>query len=225
MLITIDGLDGSGKETLSRRLVDTLKYKTNKEIYYLSFPDYSNSSGLLIYGLLHGNRFSTIGAGEAKFLYAVPGNRRRYFMSELFAINRHELFLNQPMKPDGIYIADRYAKSNLLYQGKDDPNPEVFAKYLTELEYVDYNNPQADLSFFLHVPYEVLRERLDKRDELDLYEQDDSLKNTYDFSEMLIHSYKAFEYVIEGTKDGQAIPVDTIINEQMLPIILERVAK
>ena len=110
LIITIDGLDAAGKETVSRALarrINTLK-DTDRCINY-SFPRYFNESGKFIKSVL----------SNSEFLKLVPDDRKPYLISELFIANRHEFFTSMKDEFDagGIYVFDRYSASNILYQG------------------------------------------------------------------------------------------------------------
>ena len=175
-IISINGLDGSGKETTSKLLIETLKkdYKCVKNIEYVSFPDYTSKTGEIIKEILSGD--------YTHLPYKESSLARPYEIAKVFAANRTMYFANHPLQDDTIYIFDRYKESNILYQGLGRSGRDLlwFAQFLKE---IDEENPDPNLSIFLQVPYMELRRRLDMREivkagiEHDHYE-DDSFRYT-----------------------------------------------
>lgn len=205
-LITIDGLDGSGKETLTKELIDSLS-KTKAislNIEELSFPWYESSTGREIYAILHNSDKNNFWVNNlnshSTFL---PSERKRKLLTELFIMNRYEYFSCHVLNEDTLYIADRYAYSNYLYQTHGLSFSEL-GDYIRETNHIEfdiYKNPKPIYSFFLRVPYNILRERLDKRiDKDDSYESDSFLQVSYYISEYLVQA-------------GVLCPFDKILNQ------------
>lgn len=185
MIIAIDGLDGSGKESLTKGLLKR-EYSGITRIYRHEFPDYSIPSGQQIHAMLQ------IGT-----MAKIPDAIRPYMIGMLFAYNRAEHFriweaTNKISILDNwistLHIFDRYWASNILYQciGMDMKTVINYMKMFKDIE-SNFNNPFPDLYLFLHHPYQVLRNRLNKRDSNDIYEQDSYQKAVYWFSETLIN--------------------------------------
>lgn len=101
----IDGLDVSGKETLSKYLYNELK-RYNLNVILKSFPDYESRSGKKILNLLHKGKLDKI--------------------DELFSLNRVEYFKKLKIEQDTILILDRYTYSTLFYNS--DKGIELFKK-------------------------------------------------------------------------------------------------
>lgn len=219
-IISINGLDGSGKETTAKTLINILKEKhqVKKDIQYVSFPDYTSKTGNKIKKVLSGD-YSVIKYSESPIA-------RPYEVSRLFADNRKEYFKNNPLKDDTIYVFDRYSESNILYQGIGKSGRDLYW-FNENLKEMDEGNPMPNLSIFLRVPYWELRRRLDLRKEVkagidhDNYEDDLFLKTVYHLSEyiMLLPKGNINEYdlIIETMSSNASLsPEDIagiIINE------------
>ena len=229
LIITIDGLDAAGKETVSRALarrINTIK-NTDRCVNF-SFPRYFNESGKFIKSVL----------SNSEFLKLVPDDRKPYLISELFIANRHEFFTSMKDEFDagGIYVFDRYSASNILYQGVGMTDFELnqLITYNKTLEYDVYKNYKPTYSFFLRVPYKVLRDRIKFRESLksgednDNYEKDAFLKSVYHLSEYMLTNqdkiavHDLFNYIIDAVEPNsmRLYTVDELV-DQMIQVLVE----
>ena len=229
LIITIDGLDAAGKETVSRALarrINTIK-NTDRCVNF-SFPRYFNESGKFIKSVL----------SNSEFLKLVPDDRKPYLISELFIANRHEFFTSMKDEFDagGIYVFDRYSASNILYQGVGMTDFELnqLITYNKTLEYDVYKNYKPTFSFFLRVPYKVLRDRIKFRESLksgednDNYEKDAFLKSVYHLSEYMLTNqdkiavHDLFNYIIDAVEPNsmRLYTVDELV-DQMIQVLVE----
>ena len=151
MLIALEGLDQSGKETQARRLRDCIRSAHHKA-RVVSFPDYGTSIGEEIARALQGER--EYGPDVMQMLYVA---------------NRYE------RKPDMdrwqeagiILLCDRYVASSIAYgeaQGLDRQWLLDMQKYL----------PQPELTIFLDIAPETALKR--KATGRDRYERDHALQ-------------------------------------------------
>lgn len=228
-IITIDGLDGSGKETLSRALVSELKKQYGEDkVEYISFPDYTSASGKSISEFL---------SGKNNIRNIIPNIRLPYLICELFAINRREYFMTNGLpKEDKIYVYDRYSASNILYQAQGFSIDQINAliDYNLRTDYDVYKNPIPDFSIFLRVPYFTLRSRLDARKvnkngaESDAYEADSFLKASYHLSELLVlkqdflNTSKVFDYIVDGVNEEGVSHAPEALAHYLMSVLLER---
>ena len=157
-LIVIEGTDGSGKETQSKKLEEYYLEKGLKVKRY-SFPIYSSPTGRMVGGPYLGK----IEYGETYFpetsalvdplvssLY-YAADRRYNFLSEI----ENEMYKND------IIILDRYITSNMGHQaGKAKTNKErnKILHFIEVLEYDLCELPYPDKVVFLHMPFEAARE-------------------------------------------------------------------
>lgn len=178
-IITIEGTDGSGKQTQTKKLLEYLQ-SCGENVISQSFPNYqSPSSGpvkMYLGGELveHANEFSA------------------YQSSVLFAADRLCTYYNKikPYYEKGYTILfDRYVESNLLHQAcklTSKEERENFVKWLVNLEYKTLHLPQPNMVIFLNMPVEKSLELAHARAELkngeskDIHEADTShLSNAY----------------------------------------------
>lgn len=172
MLLTIEGVDGAGKRTLSLALQDALA-ATGKTVATLAFPRYGQSvTADVAAEALHGDH-----GDLAESVYA---------MAMLFALDRAGAVeqLTQLRAAHDVVILDRYVASNAAYSAArlhQDANGEV-VDWVYRLEYQRLRLPNPDYQLLLDVPVELAGERARSRAEQDpsrardSYERDDGLQ-------------------------------------------------
>lgn len=154
-LIVIEGLDGSGKATQSKLLVDALKGRgINCEP--LSFPCYDDDSSALVRMYLNG-RF-----GER------PDDVNCYAASVFYSVDRYASFMSRWSKgyKDGtVFVADRYTTSNAVYQTSKLPKEkwDEFLDWLYDFEYNKLGIPKPDAVIYLDVSPEASEKLMEKR--------------------------------------------------------------
>ncbi len=151
-LIVIDGLDGAGKATQAKLLVERLK-KEGKKVVSLDFPQYQdNFFGSLIGECLAGK--------HGDFLHLSP-----HIASILYAGDRFEASVKiRKWLADGKYVVlDRYVSANQIHQGgkiKEAKERKKFLQWLHTMEYEIFKIPRPDRVIFLDVTPDVTREML-----------------------------------------------------------------
>lgn len=153
-LITIEGIDGSGKGTQATKLTEELN-GVGIEAKIYSFPAYEKTFfGKEIGAFLRGE-FGTIDEVHPK-LAAI-----------LFAADRLEQ--KESLLKDlqqGIYVVcDRYVESNIAHQAAklQESERHDFMLWVKELEYKVHGLPKPDLTIFLDVPLCVSKELVLKK--------------------------------------------------------------
>lgn len=104
-IICIEGLDGVGKETVAKKLVEIINTSGHRA-EYVDFPQYSSISGLLINELLHDY------IGDIS-------NINQNLISPIYTIDRIHWFkenLSKKMKTLDYLVLDRGFYSNFMYQ-------------------------------------------------------------------------------------------------------------
>ncbi len=154
-IIVIEGLDGSGKNTQAKLL---LNYFDNQKISarYLSFPDYSSLSSSLVKMYLNsefGNSPDDVNAYAAASFYAVD----RYAS---FKKDWRKNYLN-----GDIIVCDRYTTSNAIYQmcKLDKKYWKNYLSWLYDYEYNKLNIPKPDIIIYLKVMVEISQKLINKR--------------------------------------------------------------
>ena len=167
-IIVIEGTDCSGKETQSILLEEKLKEAGYSCARY-SFPVYESPSGKIVGG-------AYLGKDEISKSYFTEGavNVDARVASLYYAADR--LYNIDKMIDENLdfIILDRYVSSNMAHQGSKLENPRerlALYRWLEKLEYDLLKLPQADITFFLHMPYEKAAELKKNRDTSDEHER------------------------------------------------------
>lgn len=169
MIITVEGIDGAGKNTLVRALQKMTGAKA------LVFPRYGES--------LHAQL-------AADALYGRMGDLTdsAYAMATLFALDRHGALetLNRYVDSSDLLILDRYVASNAAYSFAR-TGEESILDWIHDLEFGRLGLPKPDLQVLLDTPPDTASQRArtraaaDSSRERDRYERDGGLQErTYD---------------------------------------------
>jgi dTMP kinase len=151
LFVVIDGIDGSGKGTQSKMLVDRLQMHAYP-VEIISFPQYGKKSA---------------GATE-EYLNGTFGNLDPRQSSVLFAVDRFDASgqIRAWLDNGKIVIANRYVTANAGHQGgkiRDKDERLEFFKWLHELEYSLFKIPVPDLNIIVHMPAAIAQELVDKK--------------------------------------------------------------
>ncbi len=219
ILIAIEGVDASGKQTHSELLFDKLK-AAGKPVRKISFPMYDNPSSSLVKMYLSGE------FGEK------AEDVSAYAASTLFAADRFATYhtdWGKDYNSGTVIIADRYVSSNMIHQASklSGAEKDKYLDWVNDFEYGIYALPRPDINIFLDMPPEfgerLMRERENKftKDaEKDIHERDAGhLKKSYDNA-----CYIAKKYgwtVISCVKDGKIRSIEDINNE-LYAIVTEK---
>ncbi len=153
--IVIEGIDGSGKSTQLRYLINYLE-KENKPYKYLHFPR-SNAPvfGDLISRFLRGD-FGPVSAVNP------------YLVALLYAGDRYDAapVINQWIDEGNLVVLDRYVYSNIAFQCakiEDFDQRKTLKDWILNLEYAYYKIPRPDLNLFLDVPFSFASRNLSSK--------------------------------------------------------------
>lgn len=210
MLVVIEGVDGSGKQTQSQMLYERLSEKF--DIKRLAFPNYESDTSTLVKMYL-GGEFGTN-----------PEDVNAYASSTFYAADRIGSFLKE-WKEDyqkGTFIlCDRYTTSNAVHQaGKlEGEARDKYLEWLFDYEYNLLGLPKPDFVFFLAVPTDVSRKLMENRNnkitgerEKDIHEKNSEyLEKSY--NNALYVAKKCGWNVIECVKDGKLRSIEDINDE------------
>lgn len=171
-LVPVEGLDGSGKRTLTEAVVTDLRDR-GVRVATLAFPRYGVSvhADLAAEALrgAHGDLAASVNA-----------------MAMLFALDRADACdeLSKLLADNDIVLLDRYVASNAAYSAArlhQDARGEIVA-WIAELEFARFGLPVPNVQILLDVPVAVAEERARQRGEadatraLDAYEKDGGLQ-------------------------------------------------
>ncbi len=155
MLIVLEGLDGAGKSTQIKQLRDKLT-ECGIESEYLHFPRFDAP--------IYGDLIARFLRGELGALEQV----NPYLVALLYAGDRADAaaVINGWMSSGKVVILDRYVYSNVSYQcGKvaDEAARKELSEWILNLEYEHFAIPRPDISFFLDVPFEFTKRKLEEQ--------------------------------------------------------------
>jgi len=205
-LIVLEGLDGSGKTTQFRLLMEAVSARQGR-VREVKFPDYASPSSALVKMYLNGEF-----GGD-------PGEVNPYAASSFYAVDRFASF-QKDWKADyeagKMVLADRYVTSNYIYQmGKLPENQwEGYLSWVEDFEYEKLGLPRPDQVIFLDMPVEVSQRLLSQR-----YHGDEGKKDIHESHlEFLKRCAACARFagerlgweMVPCAKDGEPLPVEAI---------------
>ena len=208
-IIVIEGLDGSGKATQTKLLYEKL-LAAGRQVRRLEYPDYENQSSSLVKMYLggdFGNKPEDVNAYAASAFYAVD------------RVASYLQFWKRDYPTDTIFLCDRYATSNIIYQMAKVPETErdAFIAWQQDFEYDKLGLPRPDAVLYLDVEPEVSQKLMEKR-----YGGDNSKKDLHESNlKFLLSCRESALYAAEkcGWKkinccaDGRIKPIEQIEKE------------
>ncbi len=206
ILIAVDGLDGSGKETQSKLLCAFLDSKGIKN-RLISFPTYKEDSSALINMYLKGQFGKDPKAVNA------------FAASSFYAMDRYCSYMldwKKDYAEDTVIIANRYTTANLVHQMSKLPEEEwdSFGKWLYEYEFSLLGLPAPTEVIYLCLPPSVSASLVQKRCDStgavkDIHENDKKhLEDSYKAA--LYASDKYAWHRIDCVKDGVLRSIEDI---------------
>jgi dTMP kinase len=212
ILIAIDGVDASGKQTQTELLLKRLK-DNGQNVKMVSFPAYDKPSSTLVKMYLNGD------FGKK------PSDVNAYATSVLFASDRFATYRTdwgKDYNEGTIILADRYVSSNLIHQASKIENSaekDKFLVWLDDLEHNIFSLPRPNVTVFLDMPPEygakLMRDRANKADgtdKKDIHESDFSYLETSYKNAMLVAEKFGWKR-IPCVENGRIRSVDEIHND------------
>ena len=214
VIITIDGVDSSGKGLQSKMLFDKL-VSLDKKVTKVSFPDYESDSSAPVRMYLSGKLGQSVDSVNA------------YAASLFFAVDRYISYKQswiENYNAGEIVICDRYVSSNAIHQSVKLPTKDrdEFLEWIDDVEYDRMGLPRPDVVIFLDVPVDVAMKLMSGR-----YNGDESKKDIHEADiEYLKKCHNAAEYAcnkfgwqrIECVRDG-VLRTPEDIHEEIMSII------
>lgn len=149
-IIVIEGLDGSGKSTQTKLLLDRLKNEDKLNVNFIHFP------------IMNDNKEAS--NDIARFLRGEYNDISVDSLARLFATNRLDnIHLIEEYLDNGILLMDRYVNSNIAYQCARLENQidiENLTNMIIQEEYVINMLPKPDLNIYLDVSLEFITKNL-----------------------------------------------------------------
>jgi dTMP kinase len=217
VFIVLEGIDGSGKATQTKLLVERLRREGYK-VETLDFPQYGTKSAGPLENYLNGK-------------YGSAEEVSPYVASIFYACDRYDASskIRKWLKEGKIVIADRYIASNIGHQGgkiKDLEERKRYIDWLYDLEYNLFKIPKPDATIILKTSPEIgkklVTKIVDKEKERkkkaylgdkkrDIHEENiDHLSNTLnsylDAAKMFSDEFR----VVECLENGELLPPEKI---------------
>lgn len=201
-LIVIEGCDGSGKATQTKKLYERL-LNENYDLKKIEFPNYSSDSSALVKMYLKGD------FGEK------PEDVSAYAASTFYAVDRfasYKIEWGNFYKNGGIVLADRYTTANMIHQASkidDLQEKNKFLKWIWNFEFEILELPIPDCVIFLDMPPEYSKRLIIRRNnkftgkaEKDIHERNyEYLVNSYNNAVHIVNKYNWNKIsCIEGNK-------------------------
>lgn len=190
-LIVLDALDGAGKETQTKELLEKM-YQKGEDVIAITFPNYSSPSSYGVQQILQGKLL----VDDPYQVSSIYSNDRLLSMNSY--IKSLDTTLMEFYNEGGTIIADRYTTSNMFYQTENMSEYELdeYMKWLINQEYNILKLPKPDLVLFLDVPPDIAIDNVIKRNmAMDIYENEDKLRNVYNNIPRLIKYIDNFEKI------------------------------
>lgn len=188
MLIAIEGLDGSGKQTQTALLVEKLKQLyPDRKVIPISFPNYGNPSATMVETYLHGGLIQSEEYARSTGQYDqwVWGIALMYAMDRFFTFTQlapNETKSYRQLYEEGaIIVADRWTSSNVMYQAHKYSDPSLFIRLIGTQEHERLGLPRPLITFYLDVDPSISTRNVDSRGETqDIYENLTVQQKTFD---------------------------------------------
>jgi len=182
-LVTFEGIDGSGKTTVSTTVFSILSSK-NLPVYYTFEPTYTRF-GSLVHRFLRGE----IEASPHLQALAFAVDRAYHIQTEILPA----------LRSNKIVIVDRYVHSSYAYQG-------VLTKDLKWVIEINKFAIKPNLAIFIDVPPSIALKRL--RRKKSIYERENFLKRVRRIYKIFVKKGELVE--IDGTKKKEQVVKDAL---------------
>lgn len=199
--IAIEGVDGSGKSTQVRLLVEYLR-RRGIPVLPIKFPRYGAPGAYFVEKYLHGD----YGAADA-----LPAEVPALF----YALDRFDAAetIRRGLREGRVVIADRYFASNLGHQGAKIANVakrRAFMRWLYDFEFKKLGIPKPDVHIFLDVPaaisLKLIRAR-ERRRRRDIHENRSYLTRSYAAYQTALKLFPREFVVINGAPQGKLLSI------------------
>lgn len=213
MLIVLEGLDGAGKSTQVRKLLDYLGQKCPK-LEYIHFPRYEAP--------VYGGLISRFLRGE----FGPIDQVHPQLVALLFAEDRHGAApeIKKAIAGGATVLLDRYVYSNIAYQCAklaDTGEAETLREWILNTEFGEFDEPRPDLNIFLNVPIGFVEKNISSErkgsDRAYLHHAQDIHEADIEFQKRVRAMYlrqaevdKGLQVVDCSDENGEMLPPDAI---------------
>lgn len=223
LLISIEGTDGSGKGTQSKRIAEFYSDVCGFNVKLISFPCYDST--------FFGSEIGKYLNGEFGELSTINPK----FSSLLFALDRFEKAkeIKQYLDQGYIVICDRYVDSNVAYQCSllETQNERIeMEEWLRCVEYQVLELPKPDVTLFLDVEPVVSRKMVHLKDTRTYTEnKEDLLESSHNLIENSYKAYrkmaKQYNWIIIACTEKQQMYSSNKISSNILTALSEYIVE
>lgn len=214
-LITIEGLDGSGKGTNVQLLEHALIEAGYPTVTY-SFPEYDSTVGKVIAKYLQGEFGNVEDVPVELVCTAYAADRARYAEDILTYLENGY-----------IVLCDRYTYSNVFNMVKLDKSKwDNFLDWIEDLEFNCLGVARPDINIYLHVEPTISIKRIKERGKRDYQNnKEDIHESNY---ELLKNSSEGYLYIannrdnwliIDEMKDDKQLPIEVVFSKLFSEVI------
>lgn len=217
-IITLEGIDGTGKGTQTRLLKEALEQRGLK-VGELSFPAYETFFGGYVGKYLTGK------------LNVTADRVDQHSMALWFALDRWEAVQSFDFDQWDVVLINRYVLSNAVYQSIRDIDKDGIdlLDFCLELEYGHFHLPRPDLQLILDVAPADATKNVEKKgfreyagEEKDVYEAAGSIQQRAR-EKYIQYANRLPEAVLISCMDnGKLLPLETV-HEMILKAVDARV--
>lgn len=197
--ITVEGIDGAGKNTQVNKLADYLKSEGYK-VAVIGFPQYEKPIGKVISSFLK---------GEYGGINDVPSE----LVCIAYAADRVSLRdeINSYLNNGYIVLSDRYTYSNLFSAAKMSEDKRIdFIEWIEEIEFKEMKVVKPHHNFFLYVDPIVSAQRIQERGKRDYQDnKDDIFESNLNHLKEVAKTYQSWAEYTESRHNNKW----TIINQ------------
>lgn len=214
-LIVIDGLDGSGKATQTKILVDTLKAR-GELVKHIEYPNYGSKSSDLVKLYLNGD------------ISKDPFDVNAYATTSFYACDhyiQYEIDWKHDYLSNKTIISDRYVSSNAIHQMVKLPKNkwDCFLSWLYDYEFNKLGLPKEDELIYLDVDplisQNLINSRYSNIDKKDIHER--NINYLLKCREAALYAAKFLNWNIIRCDDGSKIMSIEQISKKILNLVDE----
>lgn len=189
MFVSFEGIDGSGKSTITNYVYEYFINK-NQEVIMTREPG-GNKIAEKIRGLILDPKHDTMDDKTEALLYAA--SRRQHLVEKIL-----------PALDEGkLVLCDRFIDSSIAYQGY---GRQLGAKAVIDINLFAVEDHLPDITFFLDIDLKTSLDRVNKRDELDRLEGSglDFFERVYDGYQKIVKENSRI-VVIDATRSIEEV--------------------
>lgn len=216
-LITVEGLDASGKRTQVKNIEDYIREQGYK-IKTFSFPQYENPIGKVISSYLRGD-FGNIDSVPYELICIAYAADRAQASREIKSL----------LQSGYVVLSDRYTYSNVFTAAKMEEEKWLnFIDWVEDMEFNQLGVAKPNFNLYLHVDPEISIQRIEERGKReyqngkeDIHENNFKLLRDTSKAYLTVAANKNNWFVIDQMVDGKQISKDEAFSK--IKIVIDQI--